>query len=192
MKNIILFGFMGSGKSAISKLLATHLNFKLLDIDSHIEKIEHKTIKKIFSLHGEKYFRELELNVFNEFKGQKNLIISLGGGFIANHDIDISDIKIYLECDFFVLRSRILNESKIKLLKYLNIKNIKLQNNKIKSIIFKFSNRPLFSDSKKALSLFNQRKDIYSKRADIVINANQNVNKVFLDIISVIKKKDYL
>ena len=51
---------MGSGKSAIGKILANKLNYNFIDVDKMIEIDAGKTIKKIFEEDGEQYFRDLE------------------------------------------------------------------------------------------------------------------------------------
>ena len=58
--NISLCGMMGSGKSAIGKILANKLDYNFIDVDKMIEIDAGKTIKKIFEEDGEEYFRDLE------------------------------------------------------------------------------------------------------------------------------------
>ena len=55
-----LIGFMGSGKSTLGKKLSKELNLNYIDLDKYIEKHENKDIAKIFKIHGEKGFRNLE------------------------------------------------------------------------------------------------------------------------------------
>ena len=57
MKNIILIGFMGSGKTTIGKIISDKKNMRFIDMDLEIEKMENKKINQIFSENGEKYFR---------------------------------------------------------------------------------------------------------------------------------------
>ena len=59
-KSLVLTGMMGVGKSTIGRLIAKRLKVKFIDIDKIIEKIEKKSIKRIFEEKGEKYFRSLE------------------------------------------------------------------------------------------------------------------------------------
>ena len=56
-KNLVLIGMMGVGKSTIGKIISDKLKFKFIDTDHEIEKNEKSTIKKIFDLKGEKYFK---------------------------------------------------------------------------------------------------------------------------------------
>ena len=58
MMNIYLMGYMGSGKSAVGKELATRLGYNLIDFDDYIETKENATISSIFKEKGEIYFRK--------------------------------------------------------------------------------------------------------------------------------------
>ena len=80
MKNIVLIGMMGSGKSTVGKLLSQALGRELADTDALIEKQEGCTVSEIFALHGEMTFRAMEVEVSKELAGQNSLIISCGGG----------------------------------------------------------------------------------------------------------------
>ena len=62
--NITLCGMMGSGKSAVGKILANKLNYNFIDVDKIIENEAKKTIKKIFEEDGEMNFRDLEEKIF--------------------------------------------------------------------------------------------------------------------------------
>lgn len=84
MKNIVLFGFMGSGKSTVAKSLSRKLKMPILEMDQIIEKEEKKSISHIFAEHGESYFRELEHKLVVRLCEQENNIISTGGGVIKN------------------------------------------------------------------------------------------------------------
>lgn len=84
MKNIVLFGFMGSGKSTVAKSLSRKLNMPIMEMDKIIEKEEKKSINHIFSEHGEAYFRELEHKLIIRLCEQNNQIISTGGGVIKH------------------------------------------------------------------------------------------------------------
>ncbi|GAB0155783.1 shikimate kinase [Chryseobacterium sp. Alg-005] len=78
---ISLVGYMGSGKSHVSKILSEKLNFKLIDLDKEISKRNKLTIPEIFEKKGEIYFRKLEREVLEEILAtQENIILSLGGG----------------------------------------------------------------------------------------------------------------
>ena len=83
-KNLVLIGMMGSGKSTIGSIIAKRLKFEFIDIDMKIEKMEKRTIKKIFQENGEKYFRDLEEIVTLKQLKLNSKVISLGGGGFLN------------------------------------------------------------------------------------------------------------
>ena len=83
-KNIVLVGFMGTGKSSVGKALAKKLNKVFVDVDLLIEQKEKKKIQDIFQEKGEAYFRELEKNVIREVSENDNAVITTGGGAVLN------------------------------------------------------------------------------------------------------------
>lgn len=80
MKNIILIGMMGCGKTTVGGLLAQRLGRTLADTDQLIEDREGRSIPAIFAENGEEYFRDLELIVSKELSEREDLIVSCGGG----------------------------------------------------------------------------------------------------------------
>ncbi|MEC4684278.1 MAG: shikimate kinase [Nitrospirota bacterium] len=86
MKNIVLTGFMGSGKTAVGRELANRLGMKLVELDEEIEKAEGLTINEIFSRFGERYFRDRETEIVRKFAGQDNVVISTGGGVVLREE----------------------------------------------------------------------------------------------------------
>ena len=75
MKNIVLIGYMGSGKTTVGKVLSKKLQFKFIDCDKLIENTENLSIPEIFRIYKEKYFRNLENSLIDKFikKKFKNL-----------------------------------------------------------------------------------------------------------------------
>ena len=100
MKNIVLIGMMGSGKTTCGQLLAQQLGRELVDTDSLIEEREGCTIPEIFAARGEDYFRDLELGVSEELALRENLVISCGGGLPMKPDcigsLKYSGVVIFL------------------------------------------------------------------------------------------------
>ncbi len=79
--NIVLIGYMGSGKSTIGKYLETNYGYTFLDTDTYIEEKEGMSISDIFKNKGEEYFRTLETNVLGDFAHTLNkTVLSTGGG----------------------------------------------------------------------------------------------------------------
>lgn len=80
--HIILIGFMGVGKSTISKELAIRTNRSEIDTDLWIEEREGRPISEIFKDDGEEYFRQLETAMIDELGGIRSAIVSCGGGMV--------------------------------------------------------------------------------------------------------------
>ena|SRR5690349_11860431 len=82
--NIVLIGFMGTGKSAVGRIIAELLHFNFVDTDGLIEARTGKTISAIFAESGEAVFRKLEREVVSELGTRKRTVISTGGGVGAD------------------------------------------------------------------------------------------------------------
>ena len=86
MKNIVLTGFMGTGKSEVSKELSKILGWKVIDIDTEIEKSQNMKITGIFKQFGEPGFRDIETETIKKLSKNKNVIISTGGGAVLRQE----------------------------------------------------------------------------------------------------------
>lgn len=78
--NIVLIGFMGSGKSTISDCLSDMFAMETVEMDRIISEREGMSISDIFAVHGEEYFRNLETGLLVELQKKKNVVVSCGGG----------------------------------------------------------------------------------------------------------------
>ncbi|MBL7165267.1 MAG: shikimate kinase [Dehalococcoidales bacterium] len=83
-RNIALTGFMGSGKSAVGKVLAGRLGRRFVELDDVIEEIAGKSIPDIFRQDGEITFRELEIEATRRVSKGTDLVIACGGGIVLN------------------------------------------------------------------------------------------------------------
>ena len=159
--NISLCGMMGSGKSAIGKILANTLNYNFIDVDKMIEIDAGKTIKKIFEEDGEQYFRDLEEKITINILELKETIVSLGGGAIINKKIRSSIKKnsynIYLNVDVDILTMR-------------------LQNSKTRPLIYKKNLK------KELINLIAIREKFYRK-ADLIVKNEKNIIETIENII---------
>lgn len=91
-QNIVLIGFMGSGKSITGKLLAYKLGFNFIDTDTAIEREYNRKIKDIFQTEGEEKFRELETATIKKLSQKSHQVISTGGG-VATKEIDMQILR---------------------------------------------------------------------------------------------------
>ena len=80
--NIVLIGYRGTGKSAVSRVLSKRLRRELVSTDAEIVKRAGQAISKIVEQHGWEHFRELESAVCRDLAEKDNLIIDTGGGAI--------------------------------------------------------------------------------------------------------------
>ena len=151
--NISLCGMMGSGKSAIGKILANKLDYNFIDVDKMIEIDAKKTIKKIFEEDGEEYFRDLEEKITINILRQKKTIVSLGGGAIINkkirNSIKKNSYNIYLNVDLDILIKR-------------------LKNSKTRPLIYKKNLK------KELINLINIREKFY-READLIVKNEKNI-----------------
>lgn len=103
MKNIVLIGMMGCGKSTCAQLLAQRLDRTAADTDAIIEVREGRTIPEIFASDGENYFRDREQEISKELAGKQDLIIACGGGLPLREDcigpLKSSGIVVFLNRD---------------------------------------------------------------------------------------------
>lgn len=162
--NIVLSGFMASGKTTIGKQLSFLTNIKFVDTDKYIETITGKKIRTIFDVYGEKYFRHIEKicikNITNEFSP---LIISTGGGTLLDSE-NVFYLKqngkiFFLHAPFNIILSRL-----------------------------KFdSSRPLAKNNNFIKKLFVERKNLYYSTSDFFIDANQSINEICKNILNKIK-----
>ena len=152
---------MGSGKSAVGKMLANKLNYNFIDVDKIIENEAKKTIKKIFEEDGEVHFRDLEEKITIDTLKNRETVVSLGGGAIINKNIRGSIKKnsynIYLNVNIDILTKR-------------------LQNSKTRPLIYKKNLK------KELINLIGNREKFYRK-ADLIIKNEKNIIEAAENII---------
>ena len=159
---IILLGYMASGKSTISKLLAKTKNIEAIDLDDYIIEKEGKSIKEIFKNKGEIYFRFQENKYLKELlKNNKSFVLALGGGtpcYANNMQLIQENAKsIYLRANLNTLLDRLQKEkSNRPLIASLNDK-------KLKEFIAKhlFERAPFYEQANQIITIDNKSiKDI--------------------------------
>jgi shikimate kinase len=82
LENIVLIGFMGSGKSSVGRLVAARLGFQFVDTDQLIVQNTGAQITDIFREHGEEFFRDGESRALESLQNRDRLVIATGGGII--------------------------------------------------------------------------------------------------------------
>ncbi len=168
--NIILIGFMGVGKGTVARALVEKSNMFAIDTDDLIESMENRKIKKIFEVEGEAYFRALEKKTALWLeKNVNNTIISTGGGFYKQENINKIGKVVYLKSSFQGILDRINNSPNAA--------------NKLKK-------RPLLQNMEEALKLYNSRVKEYEKVAKIVVDVeNKDAKDIVKEILGQIKWK---
>lgn len=125
--NIILIGFMGSGKTSVGKLLASTINYEFRDTDDMIEAKENLAISKIFDDNGEKYFRDLETDLLLSLKDKMTKTVLSTGGGMPIKDINVKILGymgqvIYLRASQRSIIKRVSGDTTRPLLKGDNLK----------------------------------------------------------------------
>lgn len=128
--NIVLVGFMGSGKTSVGKRLSSLLEMDLIDTDLVIEERMGMTISEIFNTMGEMEFRKLEREIVIGLQGTKNSIISCGGGIVLDPE-NVGTLKeggriIWLNASPEEIYNRLLGDKSRPLLSDLSLEDIRI------------------------------------------------------------------
>jgi shikimate kinase len=161
--NLVLFGFMGSGKSTIGRHVAKALGLTLIDMDQVLQEREKSKIEDIFATKGETYFRDLETNLVNELSQQEGLVISTGGGVVLRQE-------------------NIQNFSKNGVLVLLNI------DAETAFLRTKGSKRPLLQSADPASTireLLEKRKPFYNQVPNSVETCHRSIQEIVQDIVRI-------
>lgn len=92
MKNLVLVGFMGSGKTVVGRRVAAALGLEFCDCDELIQQRTARSIADIFATEGEPFFRQLERAAVRELAAGQGRVIATGGGVVLNPD-NIRDLS---------------------------------------------------------------------------------------------------
>ena len=90
--NIMLIGFMGSGKSSVSRYFNRKYGLEVVEMDQLIVEQQGMSINDIFTKYGEEYFRNLETELLINIQSKNNVVVSCGGG-VAMRDRNVVEMK---------------------------------------------------------------------------------------------------
>src|SRR5680860_172241 len=161
MRNIVLIGFMGTGKSTVGKRLAQSLAWDFVDTDSEIGEVTSLSVTEIFRRHGETRFRSEERIVVARLSQQDRIVIATGGGTVVDplnwEALARKGIIVALHASMEAILSRIGHKN----------------------------DRPLLKGTKEAIEkLWSERQACYAQ-ADFTVDTSQkNIDEVVSEIMA--------
>ena len=168
-KNIMLIGFMGAGKTTVSRELSRMTGKKELDMDAYIVEKEGMSIADMFEKYGEEYFRKKETESLIEIMEKKGLIVSCGGGVVVKDE----NVE-YMKKDGIIVLLTATPETTLSRVKNSTDRPILNGNMNIEFIT----------------NLMNKRKDRYLSVADVIVATdNKIVSDICKEIMDKISKK---
>ncbi len=164
-KNILLCGFMGSGKTSAGKLLAKKLGYAFVDTDEFIINKCKMSIPEIFDKYGEEYFRVIENETLKELSDRDGTVIALGGGLAANK----------------------INHPYLKKLGYVILLDCGIEETLLR--ISGDKNRPLTAGGvDDIIDRYNFRKPIYESVADAVVDSGKTPEKTSENLLKILEQ----
>ena len=171
MKNIVLCGFMGCGKSTVGKALASRHGLTLVDMDTYIEQQAGCTVSDLFAAKGEAAFRALEHDACVALGAQHDLVIATGGGAVLRREnadaLSRNGIIVWLKVTAPCVLERLKNDP----------------------------SRPLMQrDDKEAAvyALLSEREPLYARAAALTVNAEQDADAVADEIEAALATHGFL
>lgn len=166
MNNIILIGFMGSGKTTVAQKLSKKFELGFIDMDIEIVKEAGLSIREMFETEGESYFRDLETNYLEKLQGKKNKVISTGGGIILKEEniklLHHIGTTVFLQADVPHIMKNIEGDEKRPLLQGGNVK-------------------------KTVIELLEQREPMYLSAANVIIQTSgKDIESIVNEIVSIL------
>jgi len=160
MKNIVLCGFMGAGKTTVGKRLSVLAGVPFYDIDDLVEREAGLSVSDIFKSQGEVRFRALEQDAVRQTAVKDGVVIAVGGGTLC----DPENVRLLKKNGVIVLLAVTFHEVLERLSGDLS--------------------RPLLAAGSEAVErLYHERIPVYESAADIIINAEgtdrETANTIF-------------
>ena len=166
---VFFVGFMGAGKTSVSRRLARLCGISSIDMDSYIERREGRRIREMFAEDGEEYFRDLETQVLREMTQGEPALVSCGGGVVLRPE----NRAILREGGFVVF--------------------LKVQADEAKSRISDPSTRPLLGDAEAARKTNAERLPLYEEVADATVDTSgKGVTALAYQVRSILRKEGIL
>ncbi len=166
---VFFVGFMGAGKTSVSRKLARKFGLAAVDMDTYIERREGRKVKEIFAQDGEEAFRDIEQAVLVELTNKDPLLVSCGGGVIKR-----PENREVLKSGGFVIHLRISADE-------------------ARGRIGDLSTRPLFNDLDDARALAESRMPLYDEVADVTIDtAGRGVSALAYEVRDVLEREGVL
>ncbi|HOK42608.1 MAG TPA: shikimate kinase [Thermoclostridium caenicola] len=166
MKNIVLIGIMGCGKTTVAERLGEELKRPVLDTDALIEK-DFGPIPKLFE-QGEDYFREVESQIISRVSALEGVIISTGGGAVLREE----NVKALKKNGIIIFIDRPVD---------FIVKDIDC------------SGRPLLKNGPEALrSLAEKRYPIYKACCDYHVVSDNDLSHTIQRIVEILRKDGFI
>ncbi len=162
LQNIILIGFMGTGKSTVGRRLAKELGWEFIDTDLVIEEATGLTVETIFHRYGESRFRFEESLVVKKLSSSQQCVISTGGGTVLNSENFEILLKSGLVIGLYATLEAILQRAGS-------------------------SDRPLLKRSPAEIEvLWQSRQEIYARAPYTIDTTNKEIDEVINEILKTI------
>ncbi|MFZ5645756.1 MAG: shikimate kinase [Bacillota bacterium] len=173
MRNIVLIGFMASGKTVVGRVIAQRLGREFVDTDEEVERVTGKTVSEIFERYGAIRFRSEEALTIKKLSHREDLVIATGGGAVLNPE-NVSALK---------------KNGVVVLIK--STPEIILRR------VVAGRNRPLLAKTdnlgQRIRDLMAEREEIYANSADIeVFSGKESREEVADNIIQLLKERNYI
>lgn len=169
MPNLVLIGFMGTGKTTVGKKLAKRLNMKFIDTDHEIERVTGMTPNTIFKKHGEIRFRSEEKAAVKRITREDNQVVATGGGIVLDPEnvqlLQQNGVIICLQADPEVIYQRLKRKKNRPLLK---------------------TDNPLETIKR----LLTERQPFYGCTDEIVDTSNRELDEVVAEILRIYQNKN--